>query len=229
MPRESSRGGGDRRADAPQQREATTRRARRAEHDVILALESDHDEFAGGPGPVAVPAGGVVALGDEQGILKAVLAPRHWKLILLRKIRDGAEIEDHERMKRVLAVHVQNSVVDDLNEPIAGEQRGNEQERRSLPRESRRPCHVGDEQRRRNNGIGPQQNSEPDQNKRQCPRGPMRTLPPIRDKIDDRGSEQPHGTEQDIAPDHCEEHESWRGEREQHNGDCRSDGAASDC
>src|SRR5260370_41065869 len=86
---------------------------RRAEDDVILAFKPDHHEFAGGPGPITVPASRVVALGDEQGVLKAVLAPRHWKLILLRKIRDGAESEDDKRMQRDLAAHVQNSVASD--------------------------------------------------------------------------------------------------------------------
>src|SRR5262249_15825662 len=127
----------------------------RAEDDVILALESLHDELARGQDPIAGPMGRVVALGADQGVLVTILARRHRKLVLLRKIRDAAEIEDDERMKRVLAVHVQNSIVDDLDEPVAGDQRRNEQERSAFPLEPRRPYRIGDEQWRRDNGIGP--------------------------------------------------------------------------
>src|SRR5262249_28799859 len=62
---------------------------RRAEDDVILALESVHNELARIQDPIAVPTGRVVALGDEQGVLIAILAPRDWKLVLSGKIGDG--------------------------------------------------------------------------------------------------------------------------------------------
>src|SRR5215831_18568258 len=161
---------------------------RRTEDEVVLILESVHDELAGVPGPITVPTGRVVALGDEQGVFITIRDPGDWKLVLSRKIGDAAEIEDDERMKRVIAVHGQNSVVDDLNKRIAGEQGRNEQERRSFPLEARRPCHICDKQWSRDYGIGPQQNSEPDQNERQPPHRPIRRSRSICDKIDDRGS-----------------------------------------
>src|SRR5215831_19300951 len=75
---------------------------RRTEDDVIPAFESVHDKLARVQRPIAVPTGTVVALGNEQGVLITILAPRDRKLVLSRKIGDAAEIEDEDLMKRVV-------------------------------------------------------------------------------------------------------------------------------
>ena len=84
----------------------------------------------------------------------------------MREVGDAAEIEHQERVQRILAFDVEDLVVDDMNQCVAGDDGRHEDQRRPLPLETRRPDHVGKQERRREDGVGPQQDSQADQGER---------------------------------------------------------------
>ena len=58
-------------------------------------------------------------------MLLLLRAPGHRKLVLAGEMGDAADVEDEQRMQRVFALHIEDVVVDEMNEPIAGGKRRN--------------------------------------------------------------------------------------------------------
>jgi len=128
---------------------------------------------------------------------------------------DAAEIEHEHRVQRILALHVEDDVVGDMNERIAERDRRHEQECGALEVEAHGPDRVGDQQRCREHRRRPQQDAEPDQRQRRRCRQPTPERCAVRARIDDRGGQQPRDREQYVAPDHAEQHEGGRREGEE--------------
>ena len=148
---------------------------------------------------------------------------------------DAAEIEDRDRVQRILPLRVENAVIDERDERVERNEGGQEEDRRSFQIEAHGPNDIGGKKRRRDHGIGPQQHAECDQQqrqglkrqglKRQGLNGCAQARGPIgRGKGEHRRGE-PNDGEQDVAPDHPDEKESRRREREQHRRKPESDRA----
>jgi hypothetical protein len=75
---------------------------RRAEDQVIRALQSPHDERARRDVPIGIPAHGIVALAGQQP--RFIGAPRRRELVFSSKVSNAAEIENQDRVLRILAL-----------------------------------------------------------------------------------------------------------------------------
>ncbi len=71
-----------------------------------------------------------------------------------------AEIENHDRMQRVLPRRAEHAVVDKLHEPKKDDDRRNERHQEALPVKPRRPDDVGCKDRRRDQRVGPEQHAK---------------------------------------------------------------------
>ena len=73
---------------------------------------------------------------------------------------DAAEIEDHDRLQRMLADGSQRAVVDNLHQAKKHRHGRHEHDRRSLPAKLVRPDRVRGEHRRRDQSVRAQQNAK---------------------------------------------------------------------
>ena len=187
--------------------------AGRAENRIVGALQPLHDERAGRHVPIGIPADGVVTSAGQQRRL--IRAPCHRELIFSRKVSDAAEIENQNRVQRILPLGVENAVVDERDKRIEQDDGRQKDDGHAPDIETHGPDDIGGKKRRGENRIRPQQHAERDQEQRQCldkqpqPRGALRS-----GQGQHRGDE-PNDAEQDVAPYHADEKECRRGEREQ--------------
>ena len=81
---------------------------------LFLALQFFHDEFARFQPPINVPQRRLVAAIDEQRRLGR--GKGHGKLVLLGEMADAAEVEDHDRVQRMLPRGMKHAVIDELHQ-----------------------------------------------------------------------------------------------------------------
>src|SRR5204862_43955 len=82
-----------------------------------VARDPEHHKKTRLPGPVGIPAFGIVAAACEHGVL--AFGPGNRKLIDAREMRDSAEIEYEQRMQWILAMDIENDIIDQVNGRVA--------------------------------------------------------------------------------------------------------------
>ena len=138
---------------------------------------------------------------------------------------DAAEIEDRDRVQRILPLRVENAVIDERDERVERNERGQEENRGSFQIEAHGPNDIGGKKRRRDHGIGPQQHAERDQEQRRGLNGRAQARGSIGRREGEHRRGEPNDGEQDVTPDHPDEKESRRHERQQHRSKAESDRA----
>jgi len=124
---------------------------------MLLALDRPHHEAAGLKSPIDVPLDRLVAAVQQHFILRR--APIDRILVLFCEVTDAAEVEDHDRLQRMLSRRTESAVVDKLNDRKEAEHRRDEQNSGSAQRKLAGPDQIGRKDRRREQGIRPQQHA----------------------------------------------------------------------
>ena len=185
---------------------------RRAEQ-LFFLFQFLHHELARRAGPIDVPLGRLVANVQKQRRLGLIPADR--ELVLLGEMADAAEIEDHDRLQRMLADGSQRAVVDNLYQAKKHRHGGHEHDGRSLPAKLIGPDRISGEQRRRDKCIRAQQDAKAAQRKRERLKRQARNGAAPDGNKSDRTGQQPGDRKQDVAPDDPGEDESRRRQRQQ--------------
>jgi hypothetical protein len=89
-------------------------------------------------------------------------------LILLGKVADAGDVEDHDRVHRMLPHRAKRAVIHNLHQRKKPDPRRHKNDGRALPGKLRGPNDSGCENRRGDEGIRTQQNAEREQAERQC-------------------------------------------------------------
>src|SRR3954466_8516992 len=124
---------------------------RRGTEQAFFALDLAHHEITWLEPPINVPLRRLVTFIEQHRFFRC--APVDRKLVFFREVADAAEIEDHDRLQRMLSFRIQDTVVNELHDAKQTKHRRNVENGCFAQGDLRQPNNVSSKYRRSQQGV----------------------------------------------------------------------------